>query len=164
MDPQDFERLIVCWYDMRKGYGFTRSPDDEHGDVFIHKRSLEDFGLARLEPDDELMAIVSENSQGPLVQQIQSITRPHSRLSPKTATECDLGEYLYIMKFYDPAKGYGFAESTDPNLADRDIFVHARCLNDAGMRLVEPGQRVVIKPKQTERGPVADTIRLLTTN
>ena len=40
MDLTDFERLIVCWYDMRKGYGFIRSLDDEHGDVFIHKRSL----------------------------------------------------------------------------------------------------------------------------
>ena len=162
MDLDELEILTVVWYDRKKGYGFTRS-HSEGIDVFIHKGCLLDFGLERLEKDDEIVATVSRNDLGLLVKEIRQITRPEPTFEAQSTSSCDAGEFVCTLKFYNPNKGYGFAESVTPHELE-DVFIHASCLNNAGIRLIDPGQRLVIRPRQTERGLVADRIRLLTSN
>jgi len=55
------------------------------------------------------------------------------------------------VKWFNPAKGFGFIE---PEGGDKDVFVHASALEQAGMRSLNEGQRVSYDVV-TERGKTA---------
>ena len=166
MQDERLEHLRVCWYDSKKGYGFSRveSKNEKDIDVFIHRHSLFEFGLERLEPDDELVATVTDNDQGLMIQEIRAVSRPINNCPPSTTTACGEEEHICQLKFFDHKRGYGFIEAIDREGNDTDIFVHISCLNKANIRTLDHGQRLVVKTRQTDRGPVADTIKLLTSN
>ncbi len=44
-----------------------------------------------------------------------------------------------IVKWFNPAKGYGFIEPED---GSKDVFVHMSALEKAGLSLLKEGQRV----------------------
>ncbi len=44
-----------------------------------------------------------------------------------------------IVKWFNPAKGYGFIEPED---GSKDVFVHISAVDKAGLSLLKEGQRV----------------------
>ena len=70
-----------------------------------------------------------------------------------TAEEC-----RGVVKFYNAAKGYGFVVPDD---GGRDVFLHGRVLNQAGVAAVEPGQRVSVMVEQGARGLQATDVELI---
>ncbi len=44
-----------------------------------------------------------------------------------------------IVKWFDPARGYGFIE---PDAGNVDVFVHISAVEEAGLRILTEGQRV----------------------
>jgi CspA family cold shock protein len=55
------------------------------------------------------------------------------------------------VKFFNPAKGYGFIQPDD---GARDVFVHKTAVDSAGMATLTEGQRVSYEVV-TERGKAA---------
>jgi CspA family cold shock protein len=43
------------------------------------------------------------------------------------------------VKFFNPAKGFGFIE---PEVGDKDVFVHISAVQGAGMETLTEGQRI----------------------
>ena len=58
---------------------------------------------------------------------------------------------LGTVKWFNPAKGYGFIE---PESGDKDVFVHISAVEQAGMDTLTEGQRVSYDIV-TERGRTA---------
>ena len=79
----------------------------------------------------------------------QSLQRP---------TEGPIEECVGSVKWYDAERGFGFiGRDTD----EKDVFVHVKALERAGLSRLAEGQRVRMKFYQGEKGPEARSIQLL---
>ena len=56
------------------------------------------------------------------------------------------------MKFFDTNRGFGFIVPDD---SDRDIFLPGRILTRAGIPMLESNQRVRVRWREGDRGPLA---------
>jgi CspA family cold shock protein len=73
----------LVWYNERKGYGFVRIGDTE---VFLHRSTLDRFGLVRLLTGDKVTVSLTVNEHG---------------------------EVRAVVKFFNDIRGYGFVTSED---------------------------------------------------
>ena len=116
----------LVWYNERKGYGFVRIGDTE---VFLHRLTLDRFGLVRLLTGDKVTVSLTVNEHGEV---IQDLLRVDSYIdpAPPAASEPEDGELRAVVKFFNDIRGYGFVTAED--IAE-DVFVHSRVLNDCGV-------------------------------
>lgn len=82
---------------------------------------------------------------------------PRRRPPPPPSGPAD-GPYDGVVKFYNPAKGYGFITTESGN---GDVFVSSRVLERNGIMSLESDQRVRVMVRPGPKGPVADNIELL---
>jgi CspA family cold shock protein len=61
------------------------------------------------------------------------------------------------VKWFNADKGYGFIAVDGGN----DVFVHYSAIVADGYRSLEQGQRVEFEITQSDRGPQAESVRLL---
>lgn len=54
----------VIWYNERKGYGFVKIDDTEG---FLHRSTLDRFGLIRLLTGDQITVSLSTNENGEVI-------------------------------------------------------------------------------------------------
>jgi CspA family cold shock protein len=144
----------LIWYNERKGYGFVKIGDAE---VFLHRSTLDRFGLIRLLTGDKLTVSLTTNDHGQVIQDLLSVNRPISA-TPPAAPEPDADEVRAVVKFFNDLRGYGFV--TADNMKE-DVFVHSRVLNDCGFHSLIQGQKVLIKVDDSGRGPQVQAVRLL---
>ncbi|MEO5375806.1 MAG: cold shock domain-containing protein [Alphaproteobacteria bacterium] len=62
------------------------------------------------------------------------------------------------VKFFSGEKGFGFVT---PDGGGKDVFVHAKVLERAGLRALAPEQRVRMTISMGQKGPQADTVTIL---
>ncbi len=55
-------------------------------------------------------------------------------------------------KWYNSKKGYGFIERAD---GQKDVFVHASAVREAGLRFLAEGQEVSFEIQDGDKGPSA---------
>ena len=85
----------LVWYNERKGYGFVRIGEEE---VFLHRSTLDRFGLVRLLTGDVVTVSLSTNEHGRVIKDLLSVERPLTP-SPPAATEPEDGEVRAVVNF-----------------------------------------------------------------
>ena len=144
----------LVWYNERKGYGFVKIDDTE---VFLHRSTLDRFGLVRLLTSDKVTVSLTVNEHGEVIQDLLRVDRPVSPAPPAASEPAD-GEMRAVVKFFNDIRGYGFVTAED--IAE-DIFVHSRVLNDCGFHSLIQGQKLLIKVDDAGKGPQVQAVRLL---
>ena len=144
----------LIWYNERKGYGFVKIGDAE---VFLHRSTLDRFGLIRLLTGDRVSVSLTTNEHGQVIQDLLTVNRPVSP-APPAATEPAEGEVRAVVKFFNDLRGYGFVTADD---LEEDVFVHSRVLNDCGFHSLMQGQKLLEKVDDSGRGPQVQAVRLL---
>jgi CspA family cold shock protein len=133
----------LVWYNERKGYGFVRIGDTE---VFLHRSTLDRFGLVRLLTGDKVTVSLTVNEHGEVIQDLLRVDRPINP-APPAASEPEDGELRAVVKFFN-------------DIAE-DVFVHSRVLNDCGVHSLMQGQKLLIKVDDAGKGPQVQAVRLL---
>jgi cold shock protein len=59
------------------------------------------------------------------------------------------------VKWFNPAKGYGFITRDD---GGKDVFVHFSAIQSAGFRTLDEGQRVEFEVEDGAKGPAATNV------
>ncbi|MEK9924421.1 MAG: cold shock domain-containing protein [Alphaproteobacteria bacterium] len=154
MSEVEVQEGELIWYNERKGYGFVKIGDAE---VFLHRSTLDRFGLIRLLTGDKLTVSLTTNDHGQVIQDLLSVNRPISA-TPPAAPEPDADEVRAVVKFFNDLRGYGFV--TADNMKE-DVFVHSHVLNDCGFHSLIQEQKVLIKVDDSGRGPQVQAVRLL---
>ena len=144
---------LVC-YNERKGYGFVKIEDTE---IFLHRSTLDRFGLIRLLTGDRVSVSLTENEHGKVIQDFLSVERPISPAPPMASAPAE-DEVRALVKFFNDVRGYGFV--TAENIDD-DVFVHSPVLSDCGFHSLLQGQKLLVKVDDSGRGPQVQAVRLL---
>ena len=144
----------LVWYNERKGYGFVKIDDTE---VFLHRSTLDRFGLVRLLKGDRVTVSLTVNENGEVTQDLLRVDRPVNPVPPAASEPAD-GEMRAVVKFFNDIRGYGFVTAED--IAE-DVFVHSRVLNDCGFHSLIQGQKLLIKMDDVGEGPQVQAVRLL---
>jgi CspA family cold shock protein len=63
-----------------------------------------------------------------------------------------------VVKWFHAEKGYGFIT---PDGGGKDVFVHHSAIQGKGFKSLEEGQRVAFEISQGQKGPQADSVRVL---
>ena len=158
---------VVKWFVPAKGFGFL-VPDDGSSDVFCHMTVVRDAGYDTLPQGATVTCEVVEGQRGPMVSSILAVDATSAGADPAgrprpgydrrergwnhDGTSGAVEECRGVVKFYSPAKGYGFVVPDD---GGRDVFLHGSVLNRAGVATLEPGQPVSVMVEQGARGPQA---------
>ena len=144
----------LVWYNERKGYGFVKIDDTE---VFLHRSTLDRFGVVRLLKGDRVTLSLTMNENGEVIQDLLRVDRPVNPVPP-AASEPEDGEMRAVVKFFNDIRGYGFVTAED--IAE-DVFVHSRMLNDCGFHSFIQGQKLLINVDYAGKGPQVQAVRLL---
>lgn len=161
----------VKWFNPDKGFGFVELTDDS-GEAFLHIRQVEAAGHSTLPSGTTLVVQVGPGQKGPQVNEIVSVdtstAEPVRQGGPRTpgvspgrprqggspAAEPDT---LGSVKWYNDVKGFGFVAVEGES---KDLFVHVSVLERAGLRGLEPGQKVRVAIVEGRKGPEVGAIEL----
>jgi CspA family cold shock protein len=172
----------VTWYDDAKGFGFI-APDSGSEDIFVHVKAL-GRGLTELAEGARVTYDVVAGDKGPNARDVQVVGgfggsrggadrggrsdrggadrggrsdrggrpdrgRPGSSGGPVRGGEG-------VVARYDEDRGFGFIS---PDAGGDDLFVHVSVVR--GSEVLEEGDRVRFKVRQSDRGPQADGVELI---
>ena len=146
---------VVKWFNPTKGFGFVQ-PTDGSPDAFMHVSVVERSGLNSLPQGATIICDLCAGQKGP---QVAAVHRVESL--PEAPPHDEGGEASEVdgtVKFYNGEKGFGFVV---PDGGGKDVFVSARVLERAGIRDLEPDQRLRMMTRMGQKGPMADNVELI---
>ena len=163
-------KASVKWFIPAKGYGFLQA-EDGSGDMFCHVSAVEASGHETLSQGAAVTCEIVQGDRGSQVSRILSVEAPafgavvdgpaRPRHAPRdrgrhgdAPPAVDM-ELPGTVKFYDPARGFGFVV---PDGGGSEVFVHASVLLRSGMADPQPGQRVSVRTEQRPRSLQATDI------
>lgn len=158
-------QATVKWFNAEKGFGFVEIAEGG-GDAFLHASVLERAGAKAVEPGAVLRVRTGAGQKGLQVNEVLEIApgasppagKPQMRSRAPYAATPAYGEGEEVqgtVKWYDPAKGFGFVAPAD---GGNDVFVHATALERAGVRTLTDGQSVRMRVVQGRKGAEVSTI------
>ncbi|WP_454042723.1 cold-shock protein [Cellulosimicrobium sp. Marseille-Q8652] len=160
--PSDGADGTVSWYDDTKGFGFV-APDGGGDDVFVHVSAL-GHGLTELSEGARVTYDVVAGDKGPNARNVQLVRGSGSargagdrgRSNRPSGSGAPVRGGQGIVARYDADRGFGFIT---PDAGGADLFVHVSVVR--GAEVLEEGDRVRYKVRQSDRGPQADSVELI---
>jgi len=143
----------VKWFNAVKGYGFL-ALDSDGSDAFLHVTTLRQSGHEDIKPG---ATVLCAGVRGPKGWQVMKVLDVDSSTvvaimakPPPIPDGAAVGEYATaLVKWYKNERGYGFVTRES---ADGDIFVHAAVLRRHGMESLAPGQKVMVRIAEGQKG------------
>ena len=150
----------VKWFDTSKGYGFLVG-EDEAGDILLHANVLKNFGRGSVAEGTKIDFEVQETERGRQVSKIIDIEVPKDEKLEVESSDFGVPEVDDVemvparVKWFDKAKGFGFANSFKSEV---DIFLHMEVLRHYGFSDLQSGEAIVIQIVDGPRGKMAGSI------
>ena len=165
----------VKWYDPAKAYGFL-APDDGSPDIYCRASALAAVGLDTLLAGTTVDCETVQGRRGPEVSRILAVdfstasppSAPFGRapdngrmaggpgIGRADAAEAGSGRRIAaLVKWFMPAKGYGFLEPED---GSPDVFCHLSAVEASGRETLPRGGVVTCEIVPGDRGPQVSRI------
>lgn len=152
---------VVKWFDVAKGFGFI-VPDNGMQDVLLHVTCLRRDGYQTILEGTRIVALVQKRDRGYQAFRILSMdqsTAVHPSQLPPVKTHVQVtptsGLERVLVKWFNRTKGFGFLTRGE---GTEDIFIHMETLRRFGMTELRPGQTVLIRFGDGDKGLMAAEI------
>ncbi|MBN9047052.1 MAG: CspA family cold shock protein [Rhizobiales bacterium] len=152
----------IKWFDVAKGYGFIVPDQPGLNDILLHVTSLRRDGFQTALEGARIVCEVRQGERGLQcfrVLSMDSSTAVHPAQLPPQRTHVTVtpssGLERVIVKWFNRTKGFGFLTRGE---GTEDIFIHMETLRRFGMMELRPGQVVLIRFGEGEKGLMAAEI------
>ena len=153
---------VIKWFDVSKGFGFI-VPDNGMSDILLHVTCLRRGGFQTAYEGARVVVEVLNRAKGLQAFRVISMdestairppqltpARTHATVVPTSGLE------RAVVKWFNRVRGYGFVTRGE---GTEDIFVHMETLRRFGMTELRPGQVVLVRYGNGDKGLMAAEIR-----
>ncbi|NVP57972.1 cold-shock protein [Mycoplana rhizolycopersici] len=152
---------VIKWFDVAKGFGFI-VPDNGMQDVLVHVTCLRRDGHQTVLEGTRVVALIQRRERGYQAFRILSMdqsTAVHPSQMPPVKTHVQVtpssGLERVLVKWFNRTKGFGFLTRGE---GTEDIFIHMETLRRFGLTELRPGQVVLVRFGDGEKGLMAAEI------
>ena len=152
---------VIKWFDVAKGFGFI-VPDNGMQDVVLPVTCLRRDGYQTVLEGTRVVALIQKRERGYQAFRILSMdqsTAVHPSQMPPVKTHVQVtpssGLERVLVKWFNRTKGFGFLTRGE---GTEDIFIHMETLRRFGLTELRPGQVVLVRFGDGEKGLMAAEI------